>query len=987
MARDRRGPRAGRRITRRLTPVSCCGSIGRVEPRRPPASPEHDGPADGTATSTPGAAVIPDPPSSLPTPGGPRALPSGTVTFLFTDIEGSTALITRLGSAYEPLLEAHRAILRAAFGAAGGVEIQTEGDAFFVAFGSASAAAAACIAAQRGIVAHSWPAESQVRVRMGLHTGEATPTTAGDYTSLEVHRAARIAAAGHGGQVLVSETTRALIGGTLAADVTIRDLGEHRLKDLRPERLSQLVAAGLPADFPPIRSLDLRPNNLPTQLTSFVGRDRDLAATLLLIDAARLLTLTGPGGIGKTRLALQLAAAVADRYPDGVWFVPLEPLREAALVPGTIARAVGLTDSGVRPTMDLVMEHLASRTCLLVLDNFEHVIAAASIAGQLLRACPGLTIVSTSRGALHVSGEQEYAVAGLPTPPDPRRLSTLEVARLPAELRAADPATLGQYEAVRLFVARAVSVRADFRVTNENARAVAGICATLQGLPLAIELAAARVKVLAPEAILERLEHRLELLASASRDLPERQRTLRGAIAWSYDLLDDAGRRLLARLSVFVGGSDLRVIEHVCDREGEIGGDLLDVLATLVDQSLVRSDDLAGEARFSLLDTIRTYGAERLEASGEGPAIRDRHLDAYLDLAERAAAELSGPGQRAWLDRLEADADNFRAALDHAETTPDPEAAVRLAFALWRFWQQRGYLREARRRLAALEEHGWVLAPRIHARLLEALGGVAYWQADGAAARRWYEAALEIWRAIGDRREIANALYNLGSSDIPSMLAGFSRDTETWQRAKAHLDEALENYEAIGDQLGQGNVLWGIGGLFYFTSDVEEAERWYVRSLEHFRATRNRTMEAWALHMLGTTVLKLGRTASARDMMRHALRHFHEAGDLSGITMVLDDLSAVAVTDGDLERAARLRGAARQLTQSTGTELASLVDELFEQATRPNARVAVNAGDLERLEVDGRGLALDTAVAYALGESDPFVPAANPMITDPPQPG
>lgn len=922
----------------------------------------------------------PVPPAS-PGPGvpgdRPRALPTGTVTFLFTDIEGSTALITRLGSAYEPLLEAHRRILRAAFDAAGGIEIQTEGDAFFVVFASASAAAAACLAAQRGLAAYPWPADSQVRVRMGLHTGEATPGPDGDYTSLEVHRAARIAAAGHGGQVLVSETTRALLGGMLPADVTIRDLGEHRLKDLRPERLSQLVAAGLPADFPPIRSLDRRPNNLPTQLTSFVGRDHDLAATLLLLDASRLLTLTGPGGIGKTRLGLQLAAAAADGYPDGVWFVPLEPLREAELVPGAIAHAVGLADSGVRPVVELLVEHLAPRTCLLVLDNFEQVVAAAPLVAQLLRACPSLTIVATSRGALHVSGEQEYVVPGLPTPPDPRHLSTLEVARLRAEVRAADPATLGQYEAVRLFVARAVAVRADFRVTNENAPAVAGICATLQGLPLAIELAAARVKVLTPDAILDRLEHRLELLASASRDLPERQRTLRGAIAWSYDLLDEAGRRLLARLSAFVGGCDLAMIERVCDPDGELGVDLLDVLVALVDQSLVRSDDVAGTPRFSLLDTIRTYAAERLETSGEGPAIRDRHLAAYLELAGRAAAELSGPAQRAWLDRLEADADNFRAALDRAEAIPDPEAAVRLGFALWRFWQQRGYLREGRRRLTALEAHGWDLAPQTHARLLEALGGVAYWQADFEASRPWYEAALVIWRTLGDRREIANALYNLGSSDLPWLRrGGESRATETWRRAKADLDEALENYEAIGDRLGQGNVLWGIGGLYYFSSEVAEAERWYVRALEHFRAAGNRTMEAWALHMLGSAVLKQGRTESAADMMRHALRHFHEAGDLSGITLLLDDLSAVAVTDGDLERAARLRGAARQLTQSTGTELAGIVEEVFEQATRPNARVAMDAGERERREVEGGGLALDTAVAYALGEADPFAAGA-----------
>jgi tetratricopeptide (TPR) repeat protein len=321
------------------------------------------------------------------------------------------------------------------------------------------------------------------------------------------------------------------------------------------------------------------------------------------------------------------------------------------------------------------------------------------------------------------------------------------------------------------------------------------------------------------------------------------------------------------------------MIERVCDPDGELGIDVLDVLVALVDQSLVRSDEVAGISRFSLLDTIRTYAAERLDASGEGPAIRARHLAAYLELAERAAAELSGPSQRTWLDRLEADADNFRAALDRAEAIPDPEAAARLGFALWRFRQQRGYLREARRRLTALEARGWDLAPKTHARLLEALAGVAYWQADFEASRPWYEAALEIWRTLGDRREIANALYNLGSSDLPWLRkGGQSRDTESWRRAKADLDEALENYEAIGDRLGQGNVLWGIGGLYYFASEVAEAERLYLRSLEHFQAAGNRTMEGWTLHMLGSAILKQGRTESAADMLRHAPPPFPRGG-------------------------------------------------------------------------------------------------------------
>ena len=451
------------------------------------------------------------------TPGGRPPLPTGTVTFLFTDIESSTRLALALAERWPILLERHRAIIRAALAAHEGVEVQTEGDGFFAAFARAPAAVAGAIRAQRDLAAEPWPADGPIRVRMGLHTGDGVTDAEGSYVGHDVHRAARIAGAGHGGQVLLSETTRALVGSALPAGVAIRGLGEHRLKDLRPEPLAELVVEGLRSDFPPVRSLDVHPNNLPTQLTSFVGRERELAAAADLLATTRLLTLTGPGGTGKTRLSLQLAAAVADVHLDGVWFVALEPLRDAALVLPTVAHTLGVTQGPTESALDALIATMGERRVLLVLDNFEQVIDAAGQVGELLRACPAIRIVVTSRAVLRISGEQEYVVPGLPSPPDTSRLSRVELENLPAAQRHPSAAVLGQYEAVRLFVARAVAVRPDFAVTNSNAPAVAGICARLHGMPLAIELAAARVKILAPEQILDRLDADVE--AAASRDI------------------------------------------------------------------------------------------------------------------------------------------------------------------------------------------------------------------------------------------------------------------------------------------------------------------------------------------------------------------------------------------------------------------------------------------------------------------------------------
>jgi predicted ATPase/class 3 adenylate cyclase len=501
-----------------------------------------------------------------------ESLPIGTVTFLFTDIEGSTRLLKALGSGYRDVLERHAAIMREALAEYEGVEVSTEGDAFFAAFRSAPMAVAAAVAAQQRLANEPWPVGHPVRVRMGLHTGEGR--RGGDsYVGLDVHRAARIAAAGHGGQVLLSAASRSLVEAALPEGVTLRDLGMHRLKDLdQPEHLGQLVINGLEQEFPAIRTLET-PTNLPAELTSFVGREREVDEALELLSTTRLLTLTGPGGAGKTRLAIRIAARLQSAYADGVFFVDLAPLTDPGLVLPTVARTLGLSDQAQRSIVDLLKDHLELQNVLLVLDNFEHVLAAREGIQDLLAAAPRVKVLVTSRSRLSLYGEQEFPVPSLALP-DRGAIGDLD--------------RLSQYEAVALFVERARAAEPAFGITNENAPAVAEICVRLDGLPLAIELAASRVRLLEPGEILARLEQRLPLLTAGGANLPERQRTLRGAIDWSYELLEAPHRSLFRRLSIFAGGCTLMAVEAVCNPGGELGLDTLEGMASLVDQSLLR---------------------------------------------------------------------------------------------------------------------------------------------------------------------------------------------------------------------------------------------------------------------------------------------------------------------------------------------------------------------------------------------------------------
>ena len=615
-------------------------------------------------------------------------LPTGTITLLFTDIEGSTHLLQQLGERYTSVLIEYRDQLRTAFSEHHGHEVDTQGDSFFVVFVRAREALLATVAAQRTLTAHPWPEGVTVRVRMGLHTGE--PSLVGEgYVGLDVHYAARIMQVAHGGQVLLSQTTHDLIEHELPFGVSLRDLEKHRLKDLqRPAHLYQLVIVGLPADFPPLKTLDSRPNNLPVQLTSLIGREKEGAAVqnLLQREDVRLVTLTGPGGTGKTRLGLQVAAELSDLFPDGVYFVNLAPLSDPTLVVSTIAQTLGIYEMAGQSLLERLKEVVHQQQVLLVLDNFEQVVSSAPQVTDLLGTCPKLKLLVTSREVLRVRSEHEFAVPPLALP-DPTHLPDL--------------VHLSQYAAVALFIQRAQAVKPDFQVTSADAYAIAAICVRLDGLPLAIEFAAARVNLFSPQALLARLDQRLQILTSGPRDAPARQQTLRKTLTWSYDLLTTHEQRMFRRLSVFVSGCTLEAVEDICAALGQDNGagQVLEGVGSLLDKSLVQHIEREdGETRVLMLETIREYGLEVLAVGGETEATRQAHAGYFLQFAEKAEAQLIGPQQAEWLDRLDREHDNLRAALrwllEQGEGTHHLEMALRLSTALRRFWVMRGHMRE-----------------------------------------------------------------------------------------------------------------------------------------------------------------------------------------------------------------------------------------------------------------------------------------------------
>jgi predicted ATPase/class 3 adenylate cyclase len=867
-------------------------------------------------------------------------LPTGTVTFMFTDIEGSTCLLQRVGESYADLLADHNSILRAAIAAGGGTEVQTEGDAFFAVFPSPDGAVRAAVQAQRDLASHAWPEANVIRVRIGLHTGNGV-LSGGQYVGLDVHRAARIEAASHGGQVVISGSTQALARDALPVDVGVRDLGRHRLKDIeQPEHLHQLVIEGLPDEFPPIRALDARLTNLPPERSSFVGRERESAEIMALLERSRLLTLTGPGGIGKTRLALKVAADQFGRFTDGVYLVDLSPITDPSLVPAAIAGALKVREQAGEDLAGSLAEHLRHRRMLLVLDNVEQVVAAADILRRLLDAAPEVAILATSRIPLHLSAEQEYPVPPLGLP-DGIRDSALEI--------------LEGNEAVALFIQRAGSVRPGLRLTPENAPAIAEITVRLDGLPLAIELAASRAKFLDPQAILARLEAMLNLLTTGPADVPDRQRTLRGAINWSYELLEAADQRFLARLGTFRGGWTLGSAELICGPGLNL--EAFDGLAKLVDHSIVqqvRTRD--GEPRFTMLDPIREFALERLAASGELDELRRRHAEHFRDLAEEAEAHLTRQEKVAWLAQLEQELDNLRATLDWAEETADAETGLRAAAAIWRFWQQRGHLSEGRERLERLLALP-VAAARdaVRARALGAVGGIAYWQNDTPATRAAYEEAVEIARELQDPQLLAPALLDL--SFVPLM----ERDAD---KAEPILREGLAAAQQIGDRVLAADFWDSIGWLASLRGRPQDAIPVRQRAIEIYREAGDVWKVANNLTGLAMLSRMAGDAEAARTHLIQALQLFTEAKDILGVSMVLTGLALVADDDGLPERAARLVGAAARIRDDVG---GGVPPELMGRWGDPagDARRALGEGAYEQARAEGYAMDAESAVAFA----------------------
>jgi predicted ATPase/class 3 adenylate cyclase len=914
-------------------------------------------------------------------------LPSGTITFLFTDIEGSTRLLQQVGEKYAALLAEHERLVRAACETHQGSVVGTQGDSFFVAFPRALDAIHAVVQSQRALADHAWPQGVSVRVRMGLHTGEAQISSL-NYVGLDVHRAARIAAAGHGGQVLLSNTTYELVETDLPAGVTLRDLGEHRLKDLRqPKHLYQLIIAGLPSEFPPLKSLDRSPNNLPIQLTSFVGRAREIRAVRQLLTEGRFLTLTGPGGSGKTRLALQVANEIRESFPAGAFFVALATVSDPKLVASAIAQALGISEVTGRSIVESLKDYLRSKAMLLLLDNFEQVIAAAPLVADLLAACGSLTVLVTSREGLRLSGERVYPVPPLGLPA-PAALPTL--------------ALLSRYAAVELFVQRAQAIKPGFQVTSENARAVAEICRRLDGLPLAIELAAARIKLLSPPAILARLERRLDFLTGGARDLPARQQTLRDAIAWSYDLLDEQEQGLFRRLSVFVGGCALEAAEAIAgDRSGLPPS--LDQIGSLVDKSLLRYVEGAeGEPRFVMLEVLRDFGLAELERHGEQTALRERHARFFLTLAEQAEASLERSGQVHWMGRMEQDHDNLRAALEWSQATAGQEELCwRLASGLGLFWEARGYFSEGRERLSALlrakPAQGRTAA---RARLLARAAELAYRQSDFSATTALAGESLSIWREIDDKPGIASALIKLGNAatetgDHATASGLLEEALAIWRElgdshgtaralisagwtalrsgdhplAKARMEEALTISRELGDARSMGFELSGLGEVALRAGDYGRATGLLEESLALRRQLGNKWGVGVSLGTLGWVALRAGDWGRAVARLSESLDVRQEIGDKGGSAWCLERLAEVALAQGQAEKAVCLLAAASALRDSIGSVI-DPVDRAEYEARRSALRAQVGEERFAARWNEGRALSLEQAVAAAL-ESQP----------------
>jgi predicted ATPase/class 3 adenylate cyclase/Tfp pilus assembly protein PilF len=886
------------------------------------------------------------------------ALPSGTVTFLFTDIPGSTRLWEEYPDAMRLALARHDDLLREAIERHNGHIFKVLGDAFCVAFHTAPEALNTVLDAQKALISEPWPAAVTLKVRMALHAGP-TELRDNDYFGQPVNRVARLLDVAHEGQVLISAVARELVRDGLPSGCSLLNLGEHRLRDLNhPETVYQLLHSDLPADFPAPKSLNNLEvgNNLPLQATSFIGREKAIAEISALLAKSRMLTLTGAGGSGKTRLALQIAVEVLERYPDGVWLAELAPLGEPDLVPQIVAHAVAISEQPGKNLQQTLLESMKSKKLLLLLDNCEHLIAAcAQLTAALLRTCPNITVLATSRKALNIVGEQTYTVPSL-TLPDAGLTISGE--------------SLSRYEAVRLFIERAQLVKPDFAVTDTDTAALAQVCRRLDGIPLAIELAAARVRALTVEDINTRLDNCFRLLTGGSRTAVPRQQTLRALIDWSYDLLSEQEKMLLNRLSVFSGGWTLAAAEQVSSGESIEDWEVLDLLTGLVDKSLVIADTQGATTRYRLLETVRQYARERLVESGESVESGTRHRDYFLALAEAISPKLGGSEQASWLAVLEEEHDNLRLVLNFCLEDPDgAEAGLRLAGALQRFWLTRGHLSEGRQHLAAALSRP-VGPERLHARAaaLNGSGVLALRQSDYATARAHHQESLDIYREQGDKRGIAHSLNNLGN---------VAHDQGDYARARMMHQESLEIRRELGDKQGIAASLGNQGNVALRQGDYTAARIMYEECLATFRELGNRWGVAAALNSLGNVAHDQGDYSTACILHRESLTIERELGDKPGIANSLNNLGNATLLLSDYNEACVLHQESLAIRRELGDRwgIAGSLENLGIAAYRQGDFAAAHILYRESLAIrrelgDMRGIAeaLDSHAALAYQE-------------------
>jgi predicted ATPase/class 3 adenylate cyclase/tetratricopeptide (TPR) repeat protein len=909
-----------------------------------------------------------------------------TLTFLFTDIEGSTALLGRLGEdVYARVLAGHHALIRSALAAHDGSEMGTEGDAFFAVFSSPRACVAAVLQMQRAFQGRVWPGREQVRVRMGIHCGEAARTETG-LVGLEVHRAARVAAVAYGGQVLVSEAAAVLVRDGLPPGAALANVGVHRLKDLgRPEQIFQLHAAGLQAGFPPLRSLGnpALPNNLPAQLSAFVGRDREVAEVRALVQSARLVTLTGAGGAGKTRLGLQVAAELLDGSGDGVWLAELATVTDEDAVPAAVCDALRLAVDPGRPALEALLDALALQDVLIVVDNCEHLIdGCAKTAEAIVRRCPRVHLLATSREPLGVGGESIYRVPSLSLPG-------------PGE---AGPPAPGSSDAVALFADRARANGVALSADEQAGPVVVSICRRLDGMPLAIELAAARLRSMSLSELHGRLDQRFRLLTGGSRTALERQQTLRSAVGWSYSLLTGAEQVLLTRLSVFAGGFGLDAAEAVCGSGDLDVLDVADLLGSLVDKSLVVAEPAAGTLRYRLLETIRLFAAERQVEAGddEAAAVAAAHCAHFLSLAETAAPYLTGPEQGSWLARLDADQANLRRAAGYAAGGPDGTAVVlRLGVALGRYWWARSRLPEAFALLVpVLGRPDAGADPALFTEALATAAVVASF-IDLPTARQLAEQAVQVARPLGDERLLSRALWSLCGAHF------YAGEPETGRRFGL---ESVERARRLGDDVELALNLAG----YLLTIDPARSGQLYAEAFACTERSGDHLINSTLHNNAGWTALEAGDTPAARAHLEAAAQAAQQIGyenanmpvllglvlraegDLHGARSAFEaalrigrrngnnwdmagavlGLACLAGDVGDWDLAAVLHGVAQAFEDRTGNRWQE-VDARYRRDSLDQARAQLGDEQLERAYAQGMALSLEKALDLAFPKAGP----------------